>query len=99
MELVPADPDNDPNFLIDLPDTLVDDTQIRKIPKEKLVLIGTGAQGEKNAVMMRIANNDHKHVSIKKGDSVVFSSSVIPGNERTIQREFKCKILKGETLF
>jgi ribonuclease J len=67
------------------PKTLISESQLKRLPRNKLVLIGTGAQGEKNAVLMRIANNDHKHITIQKGDSVVFSSSVIPGNERTIQ--------------
>ena len=66
-------------------DTLVDDKQVKKIPDEKIVIVGTGAQGEKNAVLNRIANSEHRIFKIQEGDSVVFSSSVIPGNERTIQ--------------
>jgi len=67
------------------PGTLIDGEEIKKYPREKILVIGTGAQGEKNAVLNRIANNDHKFVKIQRGDSMVFSSSVIPGNERTIQ--------------
>ncbi|KKR06544.1 MAG: RNA-metabolising metallo-beta-lactamase [Parcubacteria group bacterium GW2011_GWC2_39_14] len=67
------------------PGTLIEDGEFKKLPDEKLMVIGTGAQGEENAVLMRIANNEHRFISIKPGDSIVFSSSVIPGNERTIQ--------------
>lgn len=65
--------------------TLVDESELKHIPDNKLVVIGTGAQGEKNAVLNRIANKEHRFLSVKQGDSIVFSSSVIPGNERTIQ--------------
>ena len=67
------------------PGTLVEEGDLRRLPDEKIVVIGTGAQGEKNAVLNRIANREHKFLTIKQGDAVVFSSSVIPGNERTIQ--------------
>ncbi|MFA5359186.1 MAG: ribonuclease J [Patescibacteria group bacterium] len=65
--------------------TMVDWAEAKNIPDNKLMIICTGAQGERNAVLMRMANNEHKYLHIKKGDVVVFSSSVIPGNERTIQ--------------
>jgi ribonuclease J len=67
------------------PKTIIEEKEFRRLPDNQLIVIGTGAQGEQNAVMTRIANKDHKFLSIKKGDSIVFSSSVIPGNERTIQ--------------
>jgi len=64
---------------------VVDENAAKRTPDDKLVIIGTGAQGEKNAVLNRIANHDHKFLHVKKNDSILFSSSVIPGNERTIQ--------------
>ncbi len=67
------------------PGTIIEDAEFKRLPDEKIMVIGTGAQGEENAVLMRIANNEHRLVEIKRGDSIVFSSSVIPGNERTIQ--------------
>ncbi len=67
-------------------ETQVPMEQIDNYPRSKIILIGTGAQGEGRAVLMRIASGEHRFVNINKGDSVVFSSSVIPGNERTIQR-------------
>jgi ribonuclease J len=60
--------------------------QVDNYPRNKITLIGTGAQGEDRAVLMRIASNEHRHVQLQKKDSVIFSSSVIPGNERTVQR-------------
>ncbi len=68
------------------PKTLIDLKNITDYPDEKVVIICTGAQGEKNASLMRIANNEHRSVRLTSGDTVVFSSSVIPGNERTVQR-------------
>jgi len=59
--------------------------QINDYPREKITAVVTGAQGEDNAVLMRIANGEHRHINIKKNDTIVFSSSVIPGNERSVQ--------------
>jgi ribonuclease J len=50
------------------------------------MVICTGAQGEGNAVLSRIISDNHRFIKIKKKDTVIFSSSIIPGNERTIQR-------------
>ncbi len=55
-------------------------------PDNKLVIIATGAQGEGNAVLSRIITGAHRNIKIKKNDTVVLSSSIIPGNENTIQR-------------
>lgn len=65
--------------------TLIKPHQVHDFPPSKVVVLCTGAQGEDNAVLMRIANREHKNIKIERGDSVVFSSSVIPGNERTVQ--------------
>ena len=56
------------------------------LPDNKVVIMCTGAQGEENAVFNRIANGVHRSIKFKKSDTVIFSSSVIPGNERTVQR-------------
>ncbi len=60
--------------------------KIKNYPDNKIIVICTGAQGEPNAVLSRIISNNHRFVKIKKQDTVIFSSSVIPGNERTVQR-------------
>jgi ribonuclease J len=65
---------------------LIEESDFRKIPDDKLIVICTGAMGQKNAALMRIANNDHRLVQLKKGDTVIFSSSIIPGNEASVQR-------------
>lgn len=64
---------------------LQNDNEFRRMPDEKVVVLGTGAQGESNAFLMRVVNGEHRTVFLKEGDTVIFSSSVIPGNERTIQ--------------
>jgi ribonuclease J len=65
--------------------TFIDIREVNQYPRNKVIIMCTGAQGEDNAVLMRIANEEHKHVHLEKGDTIIFSSSVIPGNERTVQ--------------
>ncbi|MFC1613503.1 ribonuclease J [Patescibacteria group bacterium] len=67
------------------PDTLLDEHSYKNIPNNKLLIMCTGAQGERYAALMRIANDDHKFLYVEKDDTFVFSSSVVPGNERTVQ--------------
>ena len=55
-------------------------------PDNKVIVICTGAQGEEMAALSRIIAGNHKYLKIKKEDTVIFSSSTIPGNERTVQR-------------
>lgn len=66
--------------------TLITVDQIKKYPDQRIVVLCTGAQGEPNAVLSRIVNGSHRFIKVKKTDTIIFSSSVIPGNERTIQR-------------
>jgi ribonuclease J len=68
------------------PKTLIDLKRIGDYPDNKVVIMCTGAQGEKTASLMRIASGEHRLIRLVTGDTVVFSSSVIPGNERTVQR-------------
>lgn len=67
------------------PKILIEDHELNRLPDNKIIIIGTGAQGENNAFLMRVVNNEHRTITLRKGDTVIFSSSVIPGNERTIQ--------------
>jgi len=60
--------------------------KISRYPDKKILIFCTGAQGEPRAVLPRIIDGSHKYIQIKRNDTVVFSSSIIPGNERTIQR-------------
>ena len=65
--------------------TILSPTKMRKLPDSKIAFCCTGAQGEEGAVLMKIANREYKFLKLKKGDTIIFSSSVIPGNERTVQ--------------
>ena len=67
------------------PSILIHDADLRHLPDNKIIVLGTGAQAESNAFLMRVVNGEHRSISLKPGDTVIFSSSVIPGNERTIQ--------------
>ncbi|KPJ73400.1 hypothetical protein AMJ48_01435 [Parcubacteria bacterium DG_74_1] len=72
--------------------TLVNGKEILSYPDRTQTILCTGAQGEAEAVLMRITNREHSYLKIKRGDTIIFSSSVIPGNERTVQ------IMKDEIL-
>ncbi|MFH1188365.1 MAG: ribonuclease J [bacterium] len=66
-------------------DTIIPIEEIHKYKDKNLLILSTGAQGESNAGLMRIVSGEHRHIQLKPGDGVVFSSSVIPGNERSVQ--------------
>jgi ribonuclease J len=72
--------------------TIIKAKEIGKFPDSKITILCTGAQGEGSAVLMRITQREHPFLKLKKGDAVILSSSVIPGNERTVQ------ILKDDIL-
>ncbi|MDD2274410.1 MAG: ribonuclease J [Candidatus Pacebacteria bacterium] len=59
--------------------------EVNNLPDNQVAILCTGAQGEENAGLMKIATGEHQSISIKPGDTIVFSSSVIPGNERSVQ--------------
>lgn len=65
--------------------TIISPKQIENYPDNKVTLICTGAQGEQQAVLMRIASGEYPSLKLKKNDTVIFSSSVVPGNERSVQ--------------
>ncbi|RJQ14225.1 ribonuclease J [Candidatus Parcubacteria bacterium] len=65
--------------------TLISEKEIEKYSDDKITIICTGAQGEHNAALMRIVNKTHRYIRLNPGDTMIFSSSVIPGNERTVQ--------------
>ena len=64
----------------------IDSRDAKKISREKIVYLCTGSQGEPMGAMMRIASYVHPDVLIEKGDSVIFSSKIIPGNERKLYK-------------
>jgi ribonuclease J len=72
-------------YLNDLP-PFISDSQVGYLPRNKVLLICTGSQGEPRSALSRIADDDHPEVSLDAGDTVIFSSREIPGNERSIGR-------------
>ena len=76
-------------------DTLIDIEQLKNYPDEKTVLITTGSQGENMAALSRIAANIHRKVSIKPGDTVILSSTPIPGNEKAVSKIINELEMKG----
>ena len=75
--------------------TLIDIEELNRYPDEKTVLITTGSQGENMAALSRIAANIHKKVSIKPGDTVILSSTPIPGNEKAVSKIINELEMKG----
>ena len=81
---------------LNIPDgTLVDINSIKNLKNDQVVIITTGSQGEPMSALTRMASNDHKAVQIKAGDTVVLSSSPIPGNEKTISNVVNKLLEKG----
>ena len=67
-------------------ETLIDIGHVHDYPDNRVIVVCTGAQGESNAALSRIVTDNHRFIKLKKADTIIFSSSIIPGNERTIQR-------------
>src|SRR5579883_516020 len=70
-------------YLKDAPPFLTDE-EAAYLPREKVLLICTGSQGEPRSALARIAEDDHPQIVLEEGDTVIFSSRIIPGNERAI---------------
>ena len=84
---------------LDVPEnTLIQIDELKNYPDEKTVLITTGSQGESMAALSRMAADIHKKVSIKPGDTVIFSSSPIPGNEKAVSKVINELQQKGATV-
>lgn len=66
--------------------TLIPAQDIGNYPPDKIVILSTGAQGEEFAALMRIATKQHKYITLNERDTIVLSSSVIPGNEMAVQK-------------
>ena len=75
--------------------TLIEIDQVKNYPDDKVVLITTGSQGESMAALSRMASNMHRKVQIKPGDTVIFSSNPIPGNEKAVSRVINELSMKG----
>lgn len=75
--------------------TLIDIEDIKNYPDSKIVIITTGSQGETMAALNRIATSNHRMVQIKPGDTVIFSSNPIPGNEKAVSKLINELSMKG----
>ena len=72
---------------MDIPENvLVDLEQINKLPRNQVVVISTGSQGEAMSALYRMAFSEHKQIRVDAGDRIIISASAIPGNENTISR-------------
>lgn len=77
------------------PRTLIDINEIKNYRDEQLVIITTGSQGETMSALSRIANSEHKQVSVKPDDKIIISASAIPGNEKNVIRVVNELLKKG----
>lgn len=81
---------------LNIPDqTLIDVEQLKNYPNEKTVIITTGSQGESMAALSRMAGSIHRKISIVPGDTVIFSSNPIPGNEKAVTNVINELLMKG----
>ncbi len=60
--------------------------EVKGLPPDKIVLVTTGSQGEPTSALVRMANRDHRHVHIQRGDTIVLSATPVPGNESLVNR-------------
>lgn len=67
-------------------DTIIPVEEMENYPPDRIVILATGAQGEEFAVLMRVATKKHKYIQLSERDTIVLSSSVIPGNELSVQK-------------
>ncbi len=72
---------------MDIPDdALLEIDQLNKLPRDKVVILSTGSQGEAMSALYRMAFSEHKQIQVDAGDRIIISASAIPGNETTISR-------------
>ncbi|HKV85875.1 MAG TPA: ribonuclease J [Ktedonobacterales bacterium] len=81
------------------PGILVAAEDIKRVPASKLAIICTGSQGEPTSALTRIANADHRLISIQSGDTVILSSTPIVGNEKAVSRNINNLIRQGAEVF
>ena len=81
------------------PDLLMDPSTMPALPDDKVVLLVTGSQGEPLSVLSRIASGAHKHLGIRKGDRVIMSSRLIPGNTMAVTRLINTLYRQGAEVY
>lgn len=67
-------------------ETFIDASEIDNFPESKIVVLATGAQGDEFAALMRMSNKTHKNIKLHEGDTILLSSSIIPGNEKAVEK-------------
>lgn len=67
-------------------ETIITVDEMDSYPPDRVIVLATGAQGDEFAALMRMSNKSHKYIKISKRDTVLLSSSIIPGNERAVQK-------------
>jgi ribonuclease J len=83
-----------------IPDeALIDMRELRHLPRDQVVVVTTGSQGEPLSVLSRMAMDDYKPISLEKGDTVILSSRSIPGNEKAIARLINLLYRRGAEVF
>ncbi|MCQ2548138.1 MAG: ribonuclease J [Clostridia bacterium] len=84
--------------------TLMDISKVKNIADNKIVIITTGSQGEPMSALARMANDKHKNVQLKKGDTIILSSTPVPGNEKMVSNvvnrlfEIGCEVIYSDVL-
>ncbi len=66
--------------------TLITSEEMESYPPDKIIILATGAQGDEFAALMRMSNKSHKYIRITPRDTILLSSSIVPGNEKSVQR-------------
>lgn len=77
---------------------ILDEEEAGGLPDENVLFLCTGSQGEPRAALTRIARGEHRYVALRQGDTVIFSSRVIPGNEEAIHQLYEAFIARGVEL-
>ena len=80
------------------PDLLVGLAEAAVLPPERVVFMSTGSQGEPMSALGRMANGDHRHITVERGDTVVMASSLVPGNESAVFRMINMLVRAGATV-
>lgn len=66
--------------------TIITSEEMESLPPDKIIILATGAQGDEFAALMRMSNKSHKYIKITPRDTILLSSSIVPGNERAVQK-------------
>jgi ribonuclease J len=78
---------------------LIRSEDVNKFPPEQVVIICTGSQGEPTSALTRIANQDHRQIRIKPGDTVILSATPVPGNEKMVHRTINSLFRQGAEVY